>query len=251
MPLNSVFGRIVGGVKANIADHSHHVLLILTDVNGNDSYCGGSIIKSNFVLSAAHCTFNQMAVTVVAGIDEVKNMKDAWIFRNISTKNFISHKDFDEKSLVNDISLIRLEVPFPETKDISIISLPTPAYDEKYLANKKMTLAGFGRFADKDPFLSKFLKTDKFLLTDLNDCKTTFYEHPMSDSQLCVKAELTSSPCMGDSGGGLVLYENKPILIGIVSFGASVCEAGFPVVFTKVSSYLNWIVEITKIKNVL
>lgn len=56
---------------------------------------------------------------------------------------------------------------------------------------------------------------------------------------------------MGDSGGGLVLYENKPILIGIVSFGASVCEAGFPVVFTKVSSYLNWIVEITKIKNVL
>lgn len=56
---------------------------------------------------------------------------------------------------------------------------------------------------------------------------------------------------MGDSGGGLILNENKPVLIGIVSFGASVCEAGFPVAFTKVSSYLSWIVEITKIQNIL
>lgn len=62
------------------------------------------------------------------------------------------------------------------------------------MVNKKMTLAGFGRFADKDPFLSTYLKTDKFLITDLNDCKTEFYENPMSDKQLCVKAELTSSP---------------------------------------------------------
>lgn len=56
---------------------------------------------------------------------------------------------------------------------------------------------------------------------------------------------------MGDSGGGLILNENKPILIGIVSFGASVCEGGRPVAFTKVSSYLNWIVGITKIQNSL
>lgn len=42
---NLRFGRIVGGVKADITDHSHHVLLILTDKSGNDSYCGGSIIK--------------------------------------------------------------------------------------------------------------------------------------------------------------------------------------------------------------
>lgn len=42
---NSVFGRIIGGKKADITDHSHHVLLILTDATGNNSYCGGSIIK--------------------------------------------------------------------------------------------------------------------------------------------------------------------------------------------------------------
>lgn len=121
-------------------------------------------------------------------------MKNAWIFRNISAKNFISHKDFDDITLVNDISLIRLEIPFPKTKKISIIALPTPDLDKKSMVNKKMTLAGFGRFADKDPFLSTYLKTDKFLITDMNKCKTVFYDMPMSDSQLCVKAELTSSP---------------------------------------------------------
>lgn len=131
---------------------------------------------------------------MIAGIDDVKNMKDAWIFRNISAKNFISHKDFDGKTLVNDISLIRLEIPFPETKKISIIALPTPDLDKESMVNKKVTLAGFGRFADKDPFLSTYLKTDNFLITDMNECKTVFYDMPMSDSQLCVKAELTSSP---------------------------------------------------------
>ncbi|CAO1363876.1 unnamed protein product [Diamesa serratosioi] len=244
-------GRMVGGMKADISDHPHHVLLILTDSIGNNSYCGGAIINANWILSAAHCTFNQKFITVVAGMSDASKLYDVWIFRNISTRNFVSHKEFELKTFKNDISLVRLEIPLPSTKTISVISLPSVDFDNESMVGKKVTLSGFGRFADADPFLSTILKSETFLIIDLNECKKVFFKNSVTDAQLCVKAELTSSPCMGDSGGGLVLNEKKPILVGIVSFGATVCQGGYPVVFTKVSSYLNWIAEITKIENII
>jgi secreted trypsin-like serine protease len=54
----------------------------------------------------------------------------------------------------------------------------------------------------------------------------------------------------GDSGGPLVIQEDdgRYTEIGIVSFGhSSGCEMGFPVVFTRVTSFLDWIEKNTGI----
>lgn len=47
----------------------------------------------------------------------------------------------------------------------------------------------------------------------------------------------------GDSGGPFSLSRNgQNIQVGIVSFGLSLgCELGWPTVFTRVTSYLDWI----------
>jgi secreted trypsin-like serine protease len=47
----------------------------------------------------------------------------------------------------------------------------------------------------------------------------------------------------GDSGGPLVFLLNGVYSqVGIVSFGAAAsCQWGYPVAFTKVTSYLDWI----------
>jgi hypothetical protein len=48
----------------------------------------------------------------------------------------------------------------------------------------------------------------------------------------------------GDSGGPLVYREDDNIYtqIGVVSFGSAVgCQQGYPVVFTRVPSFLSWI----------
>lgn len=49
---------------------------------------------------------------------------------------------------------------------------------------------------------------------------------------------LSISACMGDSGGPLVLADGA--LIGIVSWGVP-CGVGMPDIYTKVSSYKDWI----------
>lgn len=53
----------------------------------------------------------------------------------------------------------------------------------------------------------------------------------------------------GDSGSGLVTQiEGRTVLVGIVSFGDIRCQTGseHPAVFTRVSSYLDWIDKVSK-----
>jgi len=56
----------------------------------------------------------------------------------------------------------------------------------------------------------------------------------------------------GDSGGALVFREDdgRDTEVGIVSFGhKDGCEAGYPAVFTRVTSYLDWIETNTGVVN--
>ena len=69
-------------------------------------------------------------------------------------------------------------------------------------------------------------------------------------SQLCAGGEQGKDSCRGDSGGGLFTHQegqNGDItpwyLIGITSFGSKDCGNGRPGVYTRVSSFIPWIVN--------
>lgn len=66
---------------------------------------------------------------------------------------------------------------------------------------------------------------------------------------ICVKGKQRRSVCNGDSGGPLVSAE-KQGLIGLTSFGSAFgCELHMPQGFTRVSSHLKWIQQVTGISD--
>lgn len=81
-----------------------------------------------------------------------------------------------------------------------------------------------------------------------SDCKERFngyqFKQYVRDSVVCTTNQKSSGACHGDSGGPLVDTTNPDSkeLIGIVSWGIP-CAQGFPDVFTRVYTYLDWIQE--------
>ena len=45
-------------------------------------------------------------------------------------------------------------------------------------------------------------------------------------------------------------FKNRAILVGITSWGEDVCETKYPLLFTNVAKYSQWIIENTDCKNI-
>jgi secreted trypsin-like serine protease len=76
----------------------------------------------------------------------------------------------------------------------------------------------------------------------------------LTTTKICARAELHRDGCGGDSGGPLMHLTKNAIydVIGITSFGNKACDSSSPGVYTRVSSYLDWIantVEDTLLKS--
>lgn len=73
----------------------------------------------------------------------------------------------------------------------------------------------------------------------------------ITGQQVCGRGIETSSTCGGDSGGPsqvVTAINKKPRFVqyGIISFRTVFCSNDVPIVFTKVSEYMDWI--LTNIK---
>ena len=102
---------------------------------------------------------------------------------------------------------------------------------------------------------SNIIQTTFVQLINHTDClkRAAPYNLPLTTNQICAGGNEGHDVCSGDSGGPLTKIDsgNSPtaqsvnFIVGIVSFGADMpCgTAGLPSVYTRVMSYLSWILE--------
>ncbi|XP_026494278.1 CLIP domain-containing serine protease HP8-like [Vanessa tameamea] len=252
--------RIVGGTETELDEHPWMALLRYDKPKGSGFYCGGVLISSKYVLTAAHCIKgadlpkNWKLSQVRLGEWNVTSKKDCYLddcsppVLDIPVEEVIAHEGYsaDDNNQQNDIALIRLSTKVEFNDFVKPICLPiTPELRNNLFDGYYMEVAGWGKTETKSTSNVK-LKV-RVPVINRTDCQNIYNRagRSITENQLCAGGLQGQDSCRGDSGGPLMgqlsSMENW-MAVGVVSYGPSPCgTVGWPGVYTRVSAYVDWI----------
>ncbi|KAH8390662.1 hypothetical protein KR215_009567 [Drosophila sulfurigaster] len=243
--------RIVNGSNAIAKQFPYQTFLYTFKNYEWYATCGGVIISSKAVLTAAHCIAdNAVAFIIFIGAVNLTDSLEPGQQRVIVKRSYVVvHPEWDEFQLINDIALIKLPVELHFNEYVQPAKLPNP----KHLYDNEMgVVSGWGNTESSDTG-SAVLKYYVVGVLPLDECATQLKELRGSSSivpqsYICLKPS-DSSPCNGDSGGPLAIKnpDGHSTLLGLASFVVGACETNKPSVYTRVSSFLSWINNQTEI----
>jgi trypsin len=241
-------GRIVGGEEAADGEFPWQVSLRQIGAIGATHFCGGSVINTDWVLTAAHCCAGQTPafMHVVAG--GIKLNANEGEEQRVDIETIIGHPDYDSSDLTNDICLLKLKTPLEWTDFVQPIALPAPM--EETEADTECTVTGWGTLSEGGLNLPNVLHKVNVPIVSDEDCNASYQSSGISVTASMICAGLPDGgkdSCQGDSGGPFIHSENQSLL-GIVSWGIGCGRAGYPGVYTQVSYFIDWIEQTSAIK---
>lgn len=122
--LTNKLTRIVGGVETLVNQYPWMALLMYRD----QFYCGGSVINSRYVLTAAHCIdkfdISKMSVRILEHDWKSTNETKTQDFKVEYT---LKHIGYSTTNYNNDIALIKLKTPIRFQDSMRPVCLPEPS----------------------------------------------------------------------------------------------------------------------------
>ncbi|XP_045112537.1 protein PRRC2C-like [Portunus trituberculatus] len=216
-PISVKENRIVNGTDATLGEYPYQV-----SVGG---FCGGSLIKAEWVLTAAHCfdgSENPASLTLSLGMLNIASPASDVV--TLTAKAIIRHENFNQFTFANDIAVIQLSSPVTFTDKIKPICLPQ-AEDIRF--GEKAVVTGWGTREFGTTNFPSILQEVALEVTNDTFC-SSFGDTSVS---LCAYTPFKDS-CQGDSGGPLAVRacngEGRWVVLGIVSYGVECAKIGFP-----------------------
>ncbi|XP_070135534.1 trypsin beta-like [Drosophila bipectinata] len=246
------FHRIIDGYKASEAQFPYQVYFDVLDFTNleKSSYwsygCGGTLVSKRIILTAAHCLDSPKisAVRIYFGaLSSNETLFEPGKKRLIvKRKDIIIHEDWEPHALYNDIALIKLPIDVNFNEYIQPAKLPSPTVT--YIGSEATTSGWEGSLSAEEKEPVPYLKYFNVSIISIDQCYKAMFRHSYKiypSSYICIR-QSNNSPCHGDSGGPLIVHnDTDSVLVGIVSFAAGGCTENYPTVYTRVSSYLDWI----------
>lgn len=93
--------RIIGGHSTDIKNHPYQVSI----QRSTGHFCGGSLFKSNVVITAAHCLEKERANEISVRLGSTEH-NSGGVIRKVSS--FKIHPNYNSSSINNDVAVIKL-----------------------------------------------------------------------------------------------------------------------------------------------
>lgn len=190
--------------------------------------CGGSIINSKYVITAAHCVDGASPASriIVAGTTFLSK-----VGKRFSINKITVHENYG--NFQNDIALIKINIEFTFDESIQPIRIRTTEVPD----DSKIIISGWGAVSTTGN-IPDHLKYN-FMYKE-NDDECHVVSEIFFNGLMCFKNDVDNGACFGDSGGPAT-FENE--LIGIANFIIGSCGSKNPDGYAKVSYFIDWIIK--------
>ncbi|GFS55505.1 serine protease filzig [Nephila pilipes] len=243
---SSVNTRVVGGHDAGEGRFPYASCLIdstwrAEEFRKTTPFCGATLISDSHVITAAHCVRDRSPDIILVDIGDYDFLEphSGKLRRVQLVTRFPLYKEY---SFHSDIALLEFEPPVVWRSGVRAAWLPSPQL--QLSAGTIVSVYGWGRLRYEGGH-PKVLQSVELPVVENEDCQENFKTH-IEPNMLCAGGEKGHDACIGDSGSGLVVrLDNEFVLCGLVSFGRRCALPHVPGVYTRVSSYIEWIYKNT------
>uniref|UniRef100_A0A034VNH5 Trypsin-1 n=1 Tax=Bactrocera dorsalis TaxID=27457 RepID=A0A034VNH5_BACDO len=224
--------RIVGGELARIEQVPHLVNIRLNRY----FHCGGSLVTSRCVLTAAHCIgHNSPNDFVVRGgntrLSDVENRR--------TVEQVFVPPEYNNRTFEHDVAIMRLH-----TKLQGVNIKPIAIGDFALAQGEYVTVSGWGLTREHAVLPPNHMHTVRVRVLEQAQCKAFYDDYRnVSDTMFCASVPGEKDACLADSGGPAVA---RGRLVGVVSWGKGrECgRADSPGVYVRLNMVKKWIMSV-------
>ncbi|MEL0147539.1 MAG: DUF1986 domain-containing protein [Actinomycetota bacterium] len=231
---------VVGGSPTTIEAHPWQALVIVAP---DSRLCGGSIIDSEWIVTAAHCVVGASPDGVDVHVG-TSTLRDRSAGNRATVVEVVVHPNWDEASYRNDVALLRLAEPLAFGPSVAPIRVPVSQDPNAWPpGGTAATISGWGSTEfEGDP--SNQLRAAQIQILgspDQGECGSygSSFDRVV---EICAGVPAGGiDACQGDSGSPLVVdVEGTPVLAGVTSVGFECGRAEYPGIFTRLTTFVSW-----------